>query len=96
MPSSMALVYNVLATIRSSVNDSGQLSTIITGGPVEDVKSILDTAARRQSTGCIIAYPRAMLWVWPVVEDFRTKDYVIKLRATLRFCVKHSVSGRPA
>ena len=58
MSSSMALVYNVLAPIRSFIAASGLLSSSIADGPFEDVKSILDTAAERHSTRCVIAYPK--------------------------------------
>ena len=58
MSSSLALVYGILATIRSFICDSAQLLPSVADRPIDDVKSILDTAAERYSAGCIIAYPK--------------------------------------
>ena len=55
--SNLALVYSTLATIRSFFHASEQLSSCIADGPVEDLKSILDTAAENHEAGCIINYP---------------------------------------
>lgn len=56
MSSSMASVYDILSTTRSFFRASGQLLSFIADRPIEDVKSILDTAAKKYSAGCIIAY----------------------------------------
>ena len=57
MSSSMALVYHILSTIRSFIRANGRLPSFVARRPIEDVKSILDTAAEGHSAGCIIAYP---------------------------------------
>ena len=58
MSSSMASVYDILSTIRSFFRASGQLPSFIADRPIEDVKSILDTAVEKHSAGCVIAYPK--------------------------------------
>lgn len=58
MSSSMASVYNILSTTRIFIRASGQLPSFVADRPIEDVKSILDTAAERHSAGCVVAYPK--------------------------------------
>ena len=57
MLSNMPSVYDILQTIRSFVRASGQSLSLITDRPIEDVKSILKTAAEKHGSRCVIAYP---------------------------------------
>ncbi len=58
MSSSMASVNDILATIRSFIRGNGQVPPPIADRPIEDMKSVLDTAAERHSAGCVVAYPK--------------------------------------
>ena len=55
LSSNMASMYDVLATICSFFYASGHLLSFIADEPIEDLKSILDTAAEKHSAGYIIA-----------------------------------------
>ena len=57
MSSSLALIYVILAAIRSFIRGSAQLLPPVADRPIHDMKSILHTAAEMHSAGCIIAYP---------------------------------------
>ena len=56
--SSMASVYEFWSTKCSFIRASGQLPSFVADRPIEDLKSILDTAAQSHSAGCVIAYPK--------------------------------------
>ena len=56
LSSIMASMYDIINTFRSFIYSSGQFSSSIADEPVENMKSMLDTAAERHGAGCIIAY----------------------------------------
>lgn len=53
----MASIYDILSTIRSFFLISGQLPSFVADRPSEDVKSILDVAAKMHNIASVIAYP---------------------------------------